>query len=82
MSRFNKLPMRIETHLQAQFAALVGSALPRLQEVFARGLTGWKQSNADNPLAGRLTNMLVFFQSESAVVFAAVQTNLRDDQSW
>ena len=40
----------------------------------------WKK--ADNPLAGRLTNVLTFFQGEHEVAFADAQKNLREDQGW
>ena len=40
----------------------------------------WK--SADNPLAGRLTHVLTYFQGEQEVAFAEVKNMLRDDQAW
>ena len=41
-----------------------------------------KWQKADNPLAGRLANVLTFFQGEHEVAFAAAQDNLREDHGW
>lgn len=40
----------------------------------------WKK--ADNPLAGRLSNVLAFFQGEHEVAFADVKNFLSEDQDW
>ena len=40
----------------------------------------WKP--ADNPLAGRLTHVLTYFQGEQEVAFAEVKNLLREDPAW